>query len=77
MKIINLWPDSDIRMTDREFHEVRAVMFGNPSPIWNEHFSVQTNRANQSKRVDEYGDNIKSAAGGLGGSFMHVYKSMV
>jgi uncharacterized UPF0160 family protein len=64
-------------MTNREFHEVRAVMFGNPSPICKEQFGAQINRADQNKTVGVYGEKVRTAAGVPGETFMHVHKSMV
>jgi hypothetical protein len=52
-------------------------MCGYPSPICNEHFGAQINKANQIKTVDMYGDNVKTAAGFPGGSFMHVHEEIV
>jgi hypothetical protein len=48
-------------MTNLEFLEVTAVMFGNPLPIFKEHFGAQI-------KLDAHGDNTifkirKSAAG--------------
>jgi hypothetical protein len=40
-----------------EFHEVTAVTFDSPTPIFKEHFGAQINRADQNKTVDVYGDN--------------------
>jgi hypothetical protein len=40
-------PDNDIRMTNGEFREVTAVMFGNPSSICKEHFGAQNKKTNQ------------------------------
>jgi hypothetical protein len=60
-----------------EFHELTAVTFGLSSPICKQHFGAQINKANQTKTVDLYGDNVKTAAGVRGGSFMHVHQAMV
>jgi hypothetical protein len=76
-KILQGCPDNDISMTDREFCEVTAVMFGNPSLICKEHYGAQINEANQINTVDMYGDNIKTAAGVPGSSFMHIHEVMV
>jgi hypothetical protein len=64
-------------MTNGEFREVTPVVFGNPSQFFKEHFSVQTNEETQFKTIDMYGENVKTAAGVPGGSFMHVHEAMV
>jgi hypothetical protein len=50
------------RLTNPEFHELTAAMFGLPSRICKQHYGAQINKANQNKTVDLYGDNVKSAA---------------
>jgi hypothetical protein len=65
--------DKDIGLTNPEFHDLTAAMFGLPSPICKQHLGAQINKANQNKTVDSYGDNVKTAAGVPGGSFMHVH----
>jgi hypothetical protein len=52
-------------------------MFGIHSPICNQHFGAQINKANQIRTVDLYGNNVKTEAGAPGGSFMHVHQVMV
>jgi hypothetical protein len=52
-------------------------MFGLPSTICKTHLGAQINTANQNKTVDLFGDNVKTAAGFPGGSFMHVHQAMV
>jgi hypothetical protein len=69
--------DKDIGLTNSEFHELTAAMFGLPSPICKQHLGAQSNKANQNKTVDLYGDSVKTAAGVPGGSFMHVHQAMV
>jgi hypothetical protein len=65
------------RITNPEFHELKAAIFGHPSPICKQHLGAQINKANQSKTADLYRDNIKTAAGVPGGSFMHFHQAMV
>jgi hypothetical protein len=69
--------DKDIGLTNPEFHELTAAMFGLPSPICKQHLGAQINKVNQNKTVDLYGDNVKTAEGVTGGSFMHVNQAMV
>jgi hypothetical protein len=69
--------DKDIGLTNPKFHELTAAMFGLPSTICKQHLGAQNNTANQNKTVDSYGDNLKTAAGVPGGSFMHVHQAMV
>jgi hypothetical protein len=66
-----------IGLTNAEFHELTAVMFGLPSPICKQHFGAQIKKANQNKTVDLYGDTVKTATGVSVGSFMHVHQAMV
>jgi hypothetical protein len=61
-------------LTNPEFHELTAAMFGLLLPICKQYFGAQTNKANQNKTVDLYGDNVQTAAGIPGGSFMHVHQ---
>jgi hypothetical protein len=69
--------DKDIGLTNLEFHKLKAEMFGLLSPICEQHFGAQINKANNNKTVDMYGNDVKSAAGVPGGSFMQVQQAMV
>jgi hypothetical protein len=51
--------DKDIGLTNPEFHELTAAMFGLPSPICKQNLGAQINKANQIKTVDSYGDIVK------------------
>jgi hypothetical protein len=42
--------DKDIGLKNPKFHELKAAMFGIPSPIWKQHLGVQINKANQNKK---------------------------
>jgi hypothetical protein len=55
-------------MTNREFREETAVIFGNPSSMCKQHLGAKINKANQTKADDIYGGNVKTAAG-FPGSF--------
>jgi hypothetical protein len=73
-------PDKDIGLTNAEFHEWIAATFSLPSPICKQHFCAsahKSNKGNHIKTVDLYGDNVKTAAGVPGGSFMHVHQALV
>jgi hypothetical protein len=65
-------------LTNAEFYKAKAViMLSSPSPICKQHLGLQINKANRMETFDLYGDNVKTAAGVPGGSFMHVHQAIV
>jgi DNA-binding GntR family transcriptional regulator len=75
-KILKGRPYNDIRITNREFHEVTAVMFGNPSSTEMNMSSHKSTKQTKSKQSIYTGDNAKTAAYVPIGFFVHVHEAM-